>query len=121
MKPNVLVIEDDFINIELIREMLFRFDCEVVVAENGKDGVKEASENRFDLILLDLHMPEMDGISAAKKMRANGVGTPIVALTANVVSGIKSDCIAAGMNDFMSKPIELKDVEAVLKKYVKAR
>jgi CheY-like chemotaxis protein len=114
----VLVVEDDMINIELIQEMLARFDCEVVAKENGREGVKVALEQSFDLIFLDLHMPEMDGIQAAKAIRQGGVSCPIIALTANVVSGIKRQCLEAGMSDFMGKPIELEDVGAILKKHL---
>lgn len=119
MAKRVLVIEDDPINIELMREMLSRFECEVEVAENGQDGVRAAlGAPSLDLIFLDLHMPEMDGLTAAKAMREGKVRAPIIALTANVLSGVKTKCLEAGMNDYLAKPVELEDIERVLKKYL---
>ena len=118
MKSRVLVIEDDAINLELIKEMLSRFDCEVHTAKNGMEGVRMALEGEFDLIFCDLHMPEMDGFEATLAMREGKLTVPIVALTANVITGIQDRCRQVGMTDYMAKPIELQDVKGILDKYL---
>lgn len=117
---DVLVAEDHEINQELMQEMLQRLHCKVDTAKNGREAVEHASTKAYDMIFMDIHMPEMDGYEAAKEIRKHRVGgkqTRIIALTANVLQGTKSKCLEAGMDDYISKPIELKDIEAVLIKY----
>jgi signal transduction histidine kinase/DNA-binding response OmpR family regulator len=121
----VLVVEDSLVNQEVAREFLEDLDCQVVIAENGAVGVGLASEQPFDLILMDCQMPVMDGFVATQKIREHQAAegqskTPIVALTANAFESDREKCLAAGMDDFMSKPFTPIDFEATIKKWLKA-
>jgi CheY-like chemotaxis protein/anti-sigma regulatory factor (Ser/Thr protein kinase) len=105
----MLVVDDVHVNRELVRAMLEPFGHTFVEAENGAEAVAAALREPFDLILMDLQMPGMDGISATKAIRAtsevNGL-TPIVALSANVLPDHLAACAAAGMDDHIGKPIQ---------------
>jgi signal transduction histidine kinase/AmiR/NasT family two-component response regulator/HPt (histidine-containing phosphotransfer) domain-containing protein len=101
----VLVVEDGDTNRKLIDLILRRAGLEVVTAENGKLGVDSALAGRFDLILMDMQMPVMDGYTAARTLRDCGMELPIIALTAHAMSGDEQKCRAAGCSGFMTKPI----------------
>ena len=115
----IMVVEDDPINMMLISEVLKKMGYNVVKAENGKRALELVQETEPVLIFMDVNMPEMDGFSTTKLIRKlpepYGL-TPIVALTADAMQGDKEKCIEAGMNDYISKPFRLDEVEAVLKK-----
>lgn len=116
-RPKVLLVEDNPINREVATAMLDALDCEVVVAEHGGEGVELARTQRFELILMDCQMPVMDGFSATRAIRATGAldaAPPIVALTANAMEGDRDRCLAAGMDDFVSKPVTFEQLERVL-------
>jgi len=103
-----LVVDDVPVNRELVSVMLSPFDISITEAASGQEAVNLAMLERFDLILMDLQMPGMDGIAAAKAIRANAEpnrDTPILALSANVLPSQVAQCLAAGMNDHVSKPI----------------
>ena len=120
----VLVCEDNHINQEVITNYLSRVGLKATVAENGKEGLKYARErqekgNPYDLILMDIFMPVMDGLEAARKMTEMGNKTPIVALTANALITDRETYIEAGMVDCMSKPFTAQDLWGCLLKYLK--
>lgn len=120
-KYNILVVEDHIINQELLKEMLNRLDCSVDTAENGVVAVKQTADKSYDLIFMDLQMPEMDGFQATleiRKREGGGKTTPIVALTASLLDSDKKKCMASGMNDYITKPFEPQDLEKVLKKFI---
>ena len=104
-RGRVLVVEDGETNRKLIDLILRRAGLEVVTAENGKLGVDAALAGSFDLILMDMQMPVMDGYTAARKLREHGMKLPIIALTAHAMSGDEQKCRAAGCSGFMTKPI----------------
>jgi CheY-like chemotaxis protein/HPt (histidine-containing phosphotransfer) domain-containing protein len=104
-RGRVLVVEDGDTNRKLIDLILRRAGLEVVTAENGKLGVDAALGAPFDLILMDMQMPVMDGYSAARTIRERGLKLPIIALTAHAMSGDEQKCRAAGCSGFMTKPI----------------
>ncbi|MEA1989822.1 MAG: ATP-binding protein [Pseudomonadota bacterium] len=122
----VLLIEDNVINQNVIEGFLLRLGAKVDVAENGLKGVDfwRLGEFKYQLVLMDCQMPVMDGFEATKMIRkeesmsAQTQAIPIVALTANVMSEDKDKCLQAGMNDFLSKPIEKESFEAMVLKWV---
>jgi CheY-like chemotaxis protein/anti-sigma regulatory factor (Ser/Thr protein kinase) len=117
----VLLVEDDPTNRFAGAEMLRRCGAEVEVAENGEDGLHKAAAARFDLILMDMQMPRMDGLSATRHLRAHAGpnrATPIVALTANAFTDDVAQCLAAGMNAHLAKPLRRATIEAEVPKFL---
>ncbi|MFO0611633.1 MAG: response regulator [Polyangiaceae bacterium] len=118
---SVLVAEDDPANRYVQRTLLQRAGHAVTVVENGKRAVAAAEEQRFDVILMDVQMPEMDGLTATRQIRAREAGTgervPIVALTAQAIDGDRSDCLAAGMDAYLAKPIDAERLLATLERF----
>jgi CheY-like chemotaxis protein len=103
----ILLVEDHPINQKLAMALLGRMGYRVELAENGLLAVQAAADRAFDLILMDMQMPEMDGLEAARRIRGQAgpnQGTFIIALTANAMESDKEACRAAGMNDYLSKP-----------------
>lgn len=103
--PRVLVAEDDPVNRMVIGKMLLALGCTVEMTADGQLALDRFAHDRFDIVLLDCHMPLLDGISAAIALRARGVSTPLVALTADVTDANRDRCAAAGFNLFLTKPI----------------
>ncbi len=119
--PRVLLAEDNRVNQELGRMVLESLDCEVDVAWNGREAVEAVLEKDYDLVLMDCQMPEMDGYEATVIIRQSESEstvekrrTYIVALTANVMDGDRDLCIAAGMDDYVSKPFKPRQIQALL-------
>jgi len=118
----VLVVEDYFINQELIQGILKMMDCDVDVAINGFDAVKIFKNKHFDLILMDIHLPIKDGYQTTGEIRQlgeKGKNVAIVAVTANAMRGDKEKCLDAGMDDYISKPIDFDLLEEILHKFLK--
>ncbi|MFN3958461.1 MAG: response regulator [Parvularculaceae bacterium] len=116
----ILLAEDNQINAVLATTLLRRAGHKVDVAVNGIEAVAAATGGGYDLIFMDMHMPEMDGLEASRRIRALGTAAaqaPIVALTANAMAADRQKCLAAGMNDFLSKPFEPEDLNAMLLKW----
>ena len=104
----VLVVDDNIVNQQLLSLFLKRIDVDYAVVENGQLAVEKALTEDFDLILMDIQMPVMDGITATKRLRQQGYCIPIVALTANTQEEDRQNCLNAGCNDFLTKPIDIK-------------
>ena len=104
----ILLTEDNAINIEVVQQILHAVGLDVAVAENGRIALEKAQAERFDLILMDMQMPEMDGVSATRAIRRlpDHPDIPILALTANAFTEDRRACLEAGMNDVLTKPIE---------------
>jgi CheY-like chemotaxis protein len=117
----VLLVEDNPINALLARTLLEREGCTVDCAANGADAVQTGLSRGHDLILMDQRMPGMDGARAAVALREAGLTTPIVALTADAFEDDRRACLAAGMDDFLVKPLEAGALRAVLSKWTHAR
>lgn len=117
----ILVAEDYFVNQEVTQDILELMDFSVDIAENGKEALEKYEAGAYDAILMDIQMPEMDGFQATAEIRkkeGDTKHTPIIALTANALSGDREKCLEAGMDDYISKPIEAVKLEEILKKYI---
>jgi signal transduction histidine kinase/ligand-binding sensor domain-containing protein/ActR/RegA family two-component response regulator len=106
----ILLVEDNLINIKIADQILKKWDIEVFVAKNGREAVNMFSPGKYSLILMDLHMPEMDGYEATVEIRKLDKNIPIIALTAAALVEDKQKVFAAGMNDFISKPFKPNDL-----------
>jgi signal transduction histidine kinase/DNA-binding response OmpR family regulator len=114
---HVLLAEDNPVNLRLAEVLLTRAGCTVETARTGRQAVDlfVRSPERFDLILMDVQMPEMDGLAATAELRARGfTSVPIIAMTANVLQGDRERCLAAGMTDYLGKPVRREALLAVL-------
>ncbi|NOX58447.1 MAG: PAS domain S-box protein [Planctomycetes bacterium] len=114
LQGHVLVVDDGETNRRLITLVLRRSGLEVTTAENGQLAVELAMSNTFDLILMDMQMPVMDGYTATRTLREQGASLPIVALTANAMRGEEEKCIAAGCSGYLSKPIDMTRLSHIL-------
>lgn len=117
----VLLAEDNPVNQKLAKMMLTKAGYSVDVVTNGQEVVKTfmKTPGDYDIILMDIQMPELDGIEAAKKLRKNGFGKiPIIAMTAHATKGYRKKCLSSGMNDYISKPIKREAIFNILEKYV---
>ena len=121
--PRVLLAEDSAVNAKIARAVLKAAGCRVTSADNGRSAVEVWRDQPFDLVLMDCQMPELDGYDATREIRALEAGTarvPIIALTANAMEGDRERCIAAGMDDYLSKPFKRAALHAVLARWVPA-
>ncbi len=116
----VLVVEDAESSQILAQKILERYGLEVVIVDNGTEAVEKTRQESFDLILMDIQMPGLNGLEATKKLREEGITTPIVALTAYAMPKDRANCMAAGCDDYISKPIDQDELRRVLSKYVAA-
>jgi signal transduction histidine kinase/DNA-binding response OmpR family regulator len=117
----VLVVEDNIANLKVAVRMVEKLGYRADVAANGVEAVKVLGDVRYDAVLMDCHMPEMDGFEATRAIRRNepvGRHTPVIAMTASALSGDRERCLAAGMDDYISKPIKLHVVAAVLERWL---
>ncbi|HZG24857.1 MAG TPA: response regulator, partial [Chitinophagaceae bacterium] len=120
---SILVVEDEPLNMMLISEVLRKMGFTVIKAENGKDALDVLEDHHPALIFMDMNMPVMDGYTATSKIRRlphDKNSIPIIALTADAMKEDKDRCLEAGMNDFISKPFRLNEIESALKKYFPA-
>ena len=116
---NILVAEDDRTNQMLITTLLEKIGFKTTLAENGNIAVEKAMSHEFDMIFMDMQMPNMNGYEATQALRDEGFSTPIIALTANAMKSDKDKCIEAGCDDYLSKPIAQEELRRILKKFVK--
>ena len=117
-RGNILIVDDSQANRDLASLMLKRLGLTTNTAVDGLDALKKISEEKFDVVLMDMHMPVMDGLTATKHARECGLDLPIVALTALVTEEEKKKCLASGCSDFLSKPIRIEPMVEVLQQYL---
>ena len=111
----VLVAEDNAVNQKVMQHLLSHLGLTVELAANGREAVNMAQHQAYALILMDCQMPEMDGFEATKMIRSEVNGScPIIAMTANAMLGAREQCLAAGMNDYLSKPVQEADLSVML-------
>ena len=115
----VLLAEDNRVNQRVITTMLERLGCRVHVASNGREAVEQVDAEAIDLVLMDVQMPEMSGLEATEALRENGKTLPIVALTANAMASDREACLAAGMDDFLTKPMRFDVLREALSRWAR--
>jgi signal transduction histidine kinase/ActR/RegA family two-component response regulator len=111
----ILLVEDNLINQRIARRLLEKLGCSVEVGANGLEAVELARGGSFDLVLMDLQMPEMGGLAATREIRRHDRRTPVFAFTASVLDETRAECRAAGMNGLLAKPIRVEEVATALK------
>ena len=114
----VLVAEDEASSQLLMDLLLRKIGADVEIVNTGTKVVERASSKKFDLILMDMQLPEMDGFETAKQLRAKEITVPIIAITADVRQGMRGRCIEAGCNEYLSKPIARKQLYKMIEKYL---
>jgi CheY-like chemotaxis protein len=121
----LLLVEDNIVNQKVAQAMLKRLGYLVDAVANGEEAVKQLQLVNYPLVLMDCQMPVMDGYSATKAIRSGSMGAvlnpsvPIVALTANVIQEDKDACFSSGMDDFLSKPIDIQSLNSIIKHWLK--
>jgi PAS domain S-box-containing protein len=116
---NILVVEDNLTNQKVARQILRRLGYETDMVSNGKEALVEVRKKTYDLILMDIHMPELDGLEATREIRkisSPTVPPMIIALTADVLKGEREVCLAVGMDDYLTKPVKIENLKAVIEK-----
>jgi CheY-like chemotaxis protein len=123
----ILVAEDNPTNAELVVSMLELAGCSVTAVGNGVEAVNALKDNEFDLVLMDWHMPELDGLGATRQLRqregshSSHKRVPVVALTASVLPGDREACLAAGMDDFLAKPFTYDELASTVRRWLPMR
>ena len=122
--PRVLVVEDNVVNQQLVLVMLARAGYVAEVAADGREALALLRARRFDLVLMDLQMPVMDGLQATRELRRSGSGVldpavPVIALTANAFAEDRARAFASGMNDFLTKPVDPRRLLETLGKWLR--
>jgi CheY-like chemotaxis protein len=116
---NILLVEDNAVNQKVAKSMLSRLGYHPDVASNGLEALQSLESKHYDVILMDIQMPEMDGLEATKAIRARGPsgGRPyIIAVTAYAHEFSRETCLRAGMDDYLSKPVRLNDISNAISK-----
>lgn len=113
----VLVVEDNPLNMELVIEILVARGFTVHEAINGEDAIKKAEAEKYDLILMDIELPGIDGVEVTKILKAKSKNTPVVALTSYAMKGDRDRFLSAGFDEYLPKPLDITDFLNRLEKY----
>lgn len=121
IKPSVLVVEDYKLAQKMAEIILNQLNCHVDTADTGAQALELINKRNYDLIFMDLGLPDMDGLTVTETIRKlqGKNNLPIIALTAHTESDVKDNCLNVGMNDIMGKPISLEAAKEMLEKYTK--
>jgi CheY-like chemotaxis protein len=114
----ILVAEDNPVNQKIALSMLKRIGYSADVAANGIEVLKALERQHYDVVLMDVQMPEMDGFEATRRIRSSGFKTRIIAVTANALNGDKEACLSEGMDGYISKPIRMEELQEALEKII---
>ncbi len=117
-EAKVLAVDDNKVNLQVIEGFLSLYGINTDKAESGQEALNKASTKNYDLIFMDHMMPVMDGVEAMQKLRENHVECPIIALTANAISGVREMYLGLGFQDFVAKPIELEKLDKALRSFL---
>lgn len=115
--PKVLIIEDDPGHQKLLQNLIEKTGCSCDCADEGRYGVMKAISNDYDLIFVDIHIPNLDGFVVVTTLRERGITIPMIAVTALTLDGVDRVALDAGYNDFLRKPIEREDVSRIIEEY----
>jgi hypothetical protein len=122
---SVLVVEDNLVNVQIARGLLEKQGCSVTIAGNGELGAEAFESGCFDLVLMDLHMPVLGGLDAARRIRehesVHGGHVPIIAMTARAMAADRDACLQAGMDDHLAKPVRTADIRRALETWLPGR
>jgi CheY-like chemotaxis protein len=110
----VLLVEDNHVNQKMGRRILEQYGFSVDVAEDGIAAIHKVDQQAYDVILMDVNMPRMDGVEATRRIRERRIFTPIIALTASATQEEKERCLQAGMSFFLTKPFRPRELQAVV-------
>lgn len=113
----MLVIEDDPGHQRLLELYILRTGCECDCCFDGRTGLEKATFNHYDLIFIDIHIPEVDGFMVATQLREQGYTTPLIAVTALTVEGIRRNALKVGYTEFMEKPLHEKEITEIIERY----
>jgi two-component system, sensor histidine kinase and response regulator len=119
--PLILIVEDNLVNQRVAVRLVEKMGYRAAVVNNGREALEAFRSGYFDLILMDCQMPEMDGFTATNEIRlleVPGSRTPIIAMTANAMRGDRDRCIAAGMDDYISKPVGYEDLRVMVTRWL---
>ncbi len=116
--PKVLIIEDDPGHQKLLENLIERSGCSCDCADDGKSGIAKAYSNDYDLIFVDIHIPNLDGFVVVSSLRERGITTPVIAVTALLLDGVDQVALDAGFDNFLRKPIEQEDVARVIEEHL---
>ncbi len=122
-RTRVLVAEDNRLNVELLINILEYYGVDYTHVETGECALKAFEQARFDLVVMDRHLPGISGLEATESIRAleqneGRERTPIIALTASAIAGDRQICLAAGMDDYVSKPFKMDSIRQMIDKWV---
>lgn len=118
-QPLVVIVEDNKSNQFVLKKFLEKLGYQsMLLFNNGNLAIQGLQNVVPDLILMDIHMPVMNGYDCAKKLRDLGINCPIIAVSANIMAGVRENCLSAGMDDFVTKPFVLSDISKLLKKWL---
>lgn len=115
---SILIVDDNKLNLKVAEKLLKPYNFTIKSLDNGSDAIKDAKENKYDLILLDQMMPVMDGTKVLHELKNAKISCPIIVLTADAILGKKEEYLKEGFDDYLSKPIDNDELNRVLKKYV---
>jgi signal transduction histidine kinase len=119
--PVILVADDNPTILMVLTSYLEKLECQVITAQNGAEVLAQAQAAWIDLILLDIHMPDLDGLTVVSRLRTAGSAVPVIALTALAMPGDRERCLEAGANDYLSKPVSLDELARAIARHLKLK